>query len=306
MLAGACRRSTFSFAFSSLIFSALLLLAKAPKPSFTLISDVQYCTGAGKPLLMDVFISEHRSTLRMPAVLWIHGGGWERGDKNGNSGAQLLVAQGFVTASLFYRLSGDSPFPADIEDCKCAIRFLRANASRFGIDPERIGVAGASAGGHLAELLATTDRSAGLEGDGGWEGVSSKVQAAAAYYGVSDFTVGATQFQHHTGQVVIKLFRGTEKEKPELYRMASPIFYVSKDDPPLLLVHGEEDDLVPFDQSVRMAEAYRRANLQVEFIPVKHAGHDFRQIGDAPISPSLEQIHQETINFFKRYLMPAT
>lgn len=306
MLAEACRRCTFSPAFSSLIFSALLLLANAPKPSFTLISDVQYCTGAGKPLLMDVFISEHRSTLRMPAVLWIHGGGWERGDKNGNSGAQLLAAQGFVTASLFYRLSGDSPFPADIEDCKCAIRFLRANASRFGIDPERIGVAGASAGGHLAELVATTDRSAGLEGDGGWEGVSSKVQAAAAYYGVSDFTVGATQFQHHTGQVVIKLFRGTEKEKPELYRMASPIFYVSKDDPPLLLVHGEEDDLVPFDQSVRMAEAYRRASLPVEFIPVKHAGHDFRQIGDAPISPSLDQIHQETINFFKRYLMPAT
>lgn len=306
MLAEACRRCTLSPAFSSLIFSALLLLANAPKPSFTLISDVQYCTGAGKPLLMDVFISEHRSTLQMPAVLWIHGGGWERGDKNGNSGAQLLVAQGFVTASLFYRLSGDSPFPADIEDCKCAIRFLRANASRFGIDPERIGVAGASAGGHLAELVATTDRSAGLEGDGGWEGVSSKVQAAAAYYGVSDFTVGATQFQHHTGQVVIKLFRGTEKEKPELYRMASPIFYVSKDDPPLLLVHGEEDDLVPFDQSVRMAEAYRRASLPVEFIPVKHAGHDFRQIGDAPISPSLDQIHQETINFFKRYLMPAT
>ena len=145
---------------------------------------------------MDVFIPEHRSTLRMPAVLWIHGGGWERGDNNGNSGAQLLVAQGFVTASLFYRLSGDSPFPADIEDCKCAIRFLRANPSRFGIDPERIGVAGASAGGHLAELLATTDRITGLEGDGGWEGVSSKVQAAAAYYGVSDFTVGATQFQH--------------------------------------------------------------------------------------------------------------
>lgn len=255
---------------------------------------------------MDIFIPKHRSTPLAPAVLWIHGGGWERGDKNGNSGAQLLVAHGFVTASLFYRLSGDSPFPANIEDCKCAIRFLRANASRYGIDAERIGVAGASAGGHLAELVATADLTAGLEGKGGWEGVSSKVQAAAAYYGVSDFTVGAMQFQHHTGKVVIKLFRGTETEKPELYRKGSPIFYVSKDAPPLLLVHGEDDDLVPFDQSVRMAETYRRTGLPVQLIRVMHAGHDFEQVGVAPMSPSVEQIHQETINFFKRYLMPST
>src|SRR5262249_34838144 len=145
-----------------------------------------------------------------PAVLWIHGGGWERGGKNGNSGAQLLVNEGFVTASLFYRLRGDSPFPADLENCQCPIRFLRAKASRFGIDPNRIGVAGASAGGHLAELAATADQRAGLEGTGGWQDTSSKVQAASAYYGASDFTVGAMQFQHHTGQVIVKLFRGTE------------------------------------------------------------------------------------------------
>jgi len=278
---------------------------QSPEPSFSVISDIPYCTGAGKPLLMDIFIPKHSIAPLAPAILWIHGGGWERGDKNGNSGAQLLAAQGFVTASLFYRLSGDSPFPADIEDCKCAIRFLRANASKYGIDPERIGVAGASAGGHLAELVATADRSAGLEGQGGWESVSSKVQAAAAYYGVSDFTVGAMQFQHHTGKVVVKLFRGTEKEKPELYRKASPIFYVSQNGPPLLLVHGEDDDLVPFDQSVRMAETYRHAGLPIQLISVMHAGHDFEQVGQAPISPSVEQIHQETIDFFKRYLRPS-
>jgi acetyl esterase/lipase len=123
-------------------------------------------------------------------------------------------------------------------------------------------VAGSSAGGHLAELVATADQSAGLEGDGGWQNVSSKVQAAAAYYGVSDLT---TQFPQDTVQVIVKFFRGTEKEKPELYRKASPIFYVSKDDPTLLLVHGEKDDGVPFDQSVRMAETYRRVGLPVEF-----------------------------------------
>jgi len=293
------------FHFLRLILFLTPLAAQTPEPRFTVLPDVQYCTGGGKPLLMDVFVPQHRTRTPTPAVLWIHGGGWERGDKNGNSGAQLLADEGFVTASLFYRLSGDSPFPADIEDCKCAIRFLRANAAKYGVDPDRVGVAGASAGGHLAKLVATADQSAGLEGNGGWQNVSSKVQAASAYYGVSDFTVGATQFQHHTGLVVLKLFRGTEKDKPELYRKASPIFYVSKDDPPLLLVHGEKDDLVPFDQSVRMAEAYRRAALSVEFIAVKNAGHDFEQVGDAPVSPSVEAIRQRTIDFFERNLVSA-
>ncbi|MGA7929433.1 MAG: prolyl oligopeptidase family serine peptidase, partial [Candidatus Sulfotelmatobacter sp.] len=144
--------------------------------------------------------------------------------------------------------------------------------------------------------------SAGFEGAGGWQNVSSKVQAAASYYGVSDLT---TQFPSDTTQVIAKFFRGTEKEKPELYRKASPICYVSKDDPPLLLVHGEKDDAVPFDQSVRMAETYRRVGLPVEFIAVENAGHDFQHIGSAPISPSVEIIHQRTVDFFKRYMVSA-
>jgi acetyl esterase/lipase len=293
------------FRFASLILIVLPLAAQTPDPQFTVVPDVQYCTGGGKPLLMDVFIPKHRNGTPTPAVLWIHGGGWERGDKSGNSGAQFLADAGFVTASLSYRLSGDSPFPAAVEDCKCAIRFLRASAPKYGIDPVRIGAAGSSAGGHLAELLATADQSAGLEGDGGWQNVSSKVQAAASYYGVSDLTV---PFPQDTVRVIVKFFRGTEKEKPELYRKASPILYVSKDDPPLLLVHGEKDDGVPFDQSVRMAETYRRVRLPVEFIAVKNAGHDFQHIGNAPISPSVEVIHQRTVDFFKRYLVsdPST
>jgi acetyl esterase/lipase len=294
------------FRFVGLILFALLcatqITSQTTEPQFTVVSDVQYCTGGGRPLLMDVFIPNHRNRTSTPAVLWIHGGGWEIGDKNGNSGAKFLANEGFVTASLSYRLSGDSPFPAAIEDCKCAIRFLRANALKYGIDPDRIGVAGSSAGGHLAELVATTDQSAGLDGDGGWQNMSSKVQAAASYFGVSDLTM---QFPEDTGQVIVKFFRGTEKEKPELYRRASPIFYVTKDNPPLLLVHGEKDDGVPFDQSVRMADAYRRTGLTIEFIAVKNAGHDFQHIGDAPISPSVEVIHHRTAEFFNRYLGSA-
>jgi acetyl esterase/lipase len=281
---------------------AAQLTAQTPGSQFAVDPDVQYCAGGGRPLLMDVFIPNHRIGTPTPAVLWIHGGGWEMGDKNGNSGAKLLANEGFVTASLSYRLSGESPFPAAIEDCKCAIRFLRANALKYGIDPDRIGAAGSSAGGHLAELAATADQSAGLEGDGGWQNVSSNVQAAAAYYGVSDLTV---PFPKETEQVIVKFFRGTEKEKPELYRKASPILYVLKNDPPLLLVHGEEDNDVPFDQSVRMVQAYRRLGLSVEFIAVQNAGHDFEHIGNAPVSPSVENIHQRTVDFFKRYLASA-
>jgi acetyl esterase/lipase len=172
---------------SILLVAFRALQSKTPETQITVISDVEYCTGGGQPLLLDVFIPKNRIRTPTPALLWIHGGGWERGDKSGNSGALFLADEGFVTASLFYRLSGDGPFPADIEDCKCAIRFLRANSAKYGLDPDRIGVAGASAGGHLAELVATAPLSAGLEGAGGWGNISSEVQAASTYYGVSDF-----------------------------------------------------------------------------------------------------------------------
>jgi acetyl esterase/lipase len=287
--------------FVGLIFFALAFAApaQAPEAQFAVLADIQYCTGGGTPLLMDVFIPKHRNSTPTPAVLWIHGGGWAMGDKNGNSGAKFLANEGFVTASLSYRLSGVSPFPAAIEDCKCAIRFLRKNALNYGINPDKIGVAGSSAGGHLAELVATANKAAGLEGTGGWQDVSSRVQAAASYYGVSDFTA---RFPQETDEFIEKFLRGTEKRKGQLYRKASPIFYVSKDDPPLLIVHGDKDNSVPFDQSVRIIEAYRRVGLPVEFIAVKNAGHDFEQVGNAPISPSVELIHQRTSDFFKRFL----
>jgi acetyl esterase/lipase len=270
--------------------------------NFHVISDIQHCTGGGQPLLMDIFVPPNRIRVPTPAVLWLHGGGWERGDKNGSSGAELLAAQGFVTASIFYRLSGDWPFPADIEDCKCAIRYLRANPDKYGIDPTRIGVAGASAGGQLAMLVATADEKAGLEGAGGWPNVSSRVQAVSSWYGPTDFTVGATEFEHHTGRAVVKLFRGTLEQKPQEYRHASPITYVNAASPPLLLIQGDKDEMVPYDQALRMKQRYESVGALVEFIPVHNASHDFKADGNLPISPSVEEIHQRTIDFFKKYL----
>jgi acetyl esterase/lipase len=150
----------------SLILLVLAFTVKLPaqttEQEFTLDANVEYSSGGGRPLLMDVFIPKHRIRTPTPAVLWIHGGGWEMGDKSASSGAKFLANSGFMTASLSYRLSGESPFPAAIEDCKCAIRFLRANALKFAIDGDRIGVAGSSAGGHLAELVATADQPVAL------------------------------------------------------------------------------------------------------------------------------------------------
>jgi acetyl esterase/lipase len=208
---------------------------------------------------------------------------------NGSSGAELLAAQGFVTATIFYRLSGDWPFPADIEDCKCAIRYLRANAAKYGIDPSRIGVAGASAGGHLAMLVATADENAGLEGSGGWPNVSSRVQAVSSWYGPTDFTVGAMEFEHHTGRAVIKLFRAT------LDRTRAAVVFG--------FLLGDKDEMVPYDQALRMKRRYESHGLTVEFISVRNAGHDFAAVGDRPISPSIEEIHQRTIEFFKQQLL---
>jgi acetyl esterase/lipase len=279
---------------------SVALMAQAVEPRYAVISDVQYCSGGGHPLLMDIFIPNHRNRVPTPVVLWIHGGGWDHGDKKANSGAPFLADGGFMAASLSYRLSGESPFPAAIEDCKCAIRFLRANAALYGIDPARIGVAGSSAGGHLAELIATVDQSQGLEGTGGWQRVASSVQAAASYFGVSDLSV---PFPTQTEPFLRKFLGGTLPEKPDLYRRASPISYVSKNDPPLLLVHGENDADVPFEQSARMADKYRQFGLQLEFIAVKNAGHDFQETGNTPILPSVEMIHQRTVDFFSGFLL---
>jgi acetyl esterase/lipase len=234
--------------------------------------------------------------------LWLSGGGWERGDKNGSSGAKLLASHGFVTASIFYRVSSDAPFPADIEDCKCAVRYLRANAAKYGIDATHIGAAGTSAGGQLAMLAGTADADAGLEGTGGWPGVSSRVQAVVSWYGPTDFTVGEQEFDHHTGAAVIKLLGGTFDQKPQEYRRASPITYVTADDPPLLMAQGEKDEIVPYGQAFRMRQSYEAMGLTVELIAVQNARQGFEQVGLAPISPSIQEIQRRTVEFFKRQL----
>ena len=275
----------------------------APTADYSVAADIQYCTGGGQPLLMDIFIPRHLVKSPAPAILWIHGGGWERGDKNGSSGARFLASAGFITASLYHRLSGDAKFPAAVEDTKCAIRYLRANASKYGIDPDRIGVAGASSGGHLALMIGATTEAAGLEGSGGWSEVSSAVRAVSSYYGPTDFTDVREEYGGRGLAAVIKMVGVTPEADPARFRRASPISYVTHKMPPVLLVHGDGDQLVPFHQSEKMLAALEKAGVTARLVRVGNADHDFEPRDKSkPLSISVDEIHEITIAFFRKWL----
>jgi len=264
----------------------------------TLIRDVEYGKGGDVSLKLDIYIPETPLARPMPAVIFIHGGGWYQGDKY-PSEITSLVRRGFFGVSINYRLSGVAPFPAAIEDCKCAVRWLRANAGKYNVDPDRIGVWGGSAGGHLSLLVGTADASAGLEGSGGWTDYSSRVQAVCSFYGPSDFVSwyrDNARFGRTLSSAETLFLGGTMEQKPEVYRQASPVTWVSADDPPLLLVHGDRDIVVPFQQSLIMRDAYKALGLEVTLIRVPDAGHGF-------INWPTQQIEQMVYDFFSKHLV---
>jgi acetyl esterase/lipase len=281
----------------------------ADVPSRTLIPEtvrvaknITYCTGGGHALLMDLYLPRTPRSNAIPGVVWVHGGGWRIGSKENAPFAIALAARGMVAASINYRLSGEAQFPAAIEDVKCAIRYLRANAHLWGVDSDRLGIAGSSAGGQLALLAGTAPESAHLEGSGGWPDVSSRVSAVVSWFGPSDFSVGPEAFERGKGPSIIAFLGGRPVDKPENYLRASPVTWVAKGDPPILIFHGDQDTTVPFDQSVRMMRAYRKAGLHVKLVRVHNAGHNFTPAGSRAIRPSIEQITELSLRFFENNL----
>jgi acetyl esterase/lipase len=211
-----------------------------------------------------------------PAIVCIHGGGWVGGDRRQMSQTLgVLAARGYVAVSPDYRLAPGHPFPAAIEDCKCAVRWLRANAKHYKVDPERIGAMGFSAGAHLACLLGLTQRGDGLEGSGGNPQESSRVQAVVSFFGPTDLARPGFSKEVQTNNLT-PLLGGTAAEKPEAYRRASPATYVRKDAPPFLLLHGSEDRVVPPDQSDDLAERLRKAGASARVVIVHGEGHGWR------------------------------
>jgi acetyl esterase/lipase len=248
--------------------------AEAPLPeSVSAERDVEYAKAGDYSLKLDVFKPKEAAASARPCVVWIHGGGWQGGDKSsgGRLLASLVGSGNYVGVSVGYRLTDVAPWPAQIHDCKAAIRYIRANSQKLGIDPERIGVWGSSAGGHLVSMLGTSGDVKEVEGNLGTTGVSSRVACVVDYCGPSDFP----NFELTNGArgPITKLLEGLPAEKTEIARHASPITYVSKDDPPFLVVHGTSDATVPYDQGVRFHAALKAAGVNATLITMQGGGH---------------------------------
>jgi acetyl esterase/lipase len=211
----------------------------------------------------------------LPVVAFVHGGGWQNGDKRAGLRAVLpLVESGeYAGVSIGYRLSGEATWPAQIHDCKAAVRYLRANAKRYHLDPDRIGVTGTSAGGHLVAVLGTGGGVADLEGElGPHRGVSSRVACVVDQFGPTDFlAMGGRHDDADSPES--RLVGGPIRERRPEVQSASPITYVSEDDPPFLLIHGTDDPAVPFGQSELLHAALRKAGVESLLVPVTGGGH---------------------------------
>ena len=261
--------------------------------------DITYSTVADASLKMDIYYPLAADG-PVPAVIYIHGGGWYTGDKTTGVGQRdipTLVARGYLVAAINYRLAPRYKFPAQIEDVKCAIRFLRANATTYGIDQAHIGAMGSSAGGYLASLLGVTNTNATFEGSGGYAKQSSRVQAVVDMFGPADLTV---TFERDKSPHMEHVF-GTADHKSQIIKRASPVTHISSDDPPFLIIHGEKDDVVLLDQSQALYKRLVSADVPVNLIIVKNCGHSLTPIGGG-IAPTRAEITNIIADFFDQYL----
>jgi acetyl esterase/lipase len=263
-------------------------------------ANVTYCTGGGIDLKMDLYLPPPLTAAPAPVAVYVHGGGWQEGDKNWIDRVlppDRLVARGYVVAALNYRLAPRHTWPAQIEDAKCAIRYLRAHAATYNLDSDRIGVWGESAGGHLAALLGLAGPDAGFEGYGGYPEQSSRVQAVVDMCGPADFT---TLDLNLYNRLMAQMLLGTQPD-PDLLRRVSPISYARKDAPPFLILHGDKDPLVAYSNSQHLYDALHNAGALVTFITVKNAGHVFSPSGGVP-SPTVPEIDDMVLDFFDKAL----
>lgn len=269
----------------------------APNLSANIKRDLTYCTVDGVELKLDLYFPAQSST-PTPVAVFVHGGGWSQGDKTQGSVISFtdLVSQGFLVAAVNYRLAPRYKFPAMIEDVKCAIRYLRANATQLNIDPNRIGAWGGSAGGHLVALLGTTDASAGFD-VGEYAAQSSRVQAVIDMFGPADLNA---MFLTASGRIVRNIFE-IKSSPEETAKLASPVTYVTKDDPPFLILQGDTDRVVPAEQSQILYDRLKATGVPATLVMVKNAGHGFVPTGGA-IDPTREDLVRMIAEFFNKIL----
>jgi acetyl esterase/lipase len=264
------------------------------------LTDVTYCTVDGTDVRMDVYLPDASKPRPLPVAVHVHGGGWISGSKSSGSRFNelkpMLLDRGYLVVSLDYRLAPEHRYPAQIQDVKCAIRHLRARAWRYGLDPDRIGAWGGSAGGQLVSLLGTAGASAGFDDAGGFQGQSSAVQAVVAISAITDFT--------HPDELLDDYRRAfrtwPDPASPEMIE-ASPVTHVSPGDAPFLFIVADEDELVMPAQSERMRQLLEDAGVPASLLRVLHANHALEPT-DAPLDPSPAVINSRMADFFDQHL----
>lgn len=257
--------------------------------------NVTYCSPGGKAQVMDLYYPETPGP--WPVVIYIHGGSWSGGDKSEvTRWSPLLLEQDFLVVSVNYRLYPEAKFPAMIKDVKCAVRYLRAYARQYNIDPGRIAAMGHSAGGHLAALLGASDTDAGWD-KGEFSDQSSRVQAVIDIAGPADLTRPFPNLSDSIRQV---FGDPSGSDDPRLVQ-ASPVHYVTPDDPPFLILQGDFDEYVPFEQAEILKAQLKSAGVPSKLVMVQNADHLLHDVG-LGMSPSKEEIDQTIAAFLNKYL----
>lgn len=273
-------------------------------PEIDVKIDLVYGIASGVELKMDLAKPSLCAGQSVPAVLFVHGGGWTGGDKSGfleSNAAKMMFQLGFAVGSINYRLAPEFSFPAQINDCKLAVRFLRANAGALDLNPDRIAVMGGSAGGHLVLLMGLAGPEAGLEGPG-LEGYSSSVSSVVNYFGPTDLTLPGLSFH----PLILSLLGCSPADCPDKARAASPVAHVTAGDPPVLTIHGEKDSIVPYNQAVEISIELKKAANACALIKVKNAEHGFApSFFNTRIKPTQDMIDWLTVAHLARYIEPA-
>jgi len=242
-----------------------------------MLRNVEFGRGGNQKLTMHILRPRTLPKEPMPVLVYINGSAWGRDNKDLAIGRLIATAQqGYCGATIQVRTSGEAVFPAQLEDAKCAVRFLRAKAKDYHLDTNRIGIWGDSSGGHLSALVGLTANVKDLEGQGGWPEFSSRVHAVCPMCPAIDFLVPDWPERHNTGPngAAFRLLGGDpRKDKAELAKKASPLTYVTKDSPPFFIVHGDKDTTVPYSQGELLLDALKKAGAEATLYTVKGGNH---------------------------------
>lgn len=303
----------------SFLFLLFISGCQVKQNKIRVIKDLEYATyehqGETKKLLLDLYLPERKDRELQPLLIYIHGGGWRELSKKVCPG-EMVAQRGWAIACISYRFSHEAIFPAQIHDTKEAVRWLRANATKYNLDRDKFGAWGASAGGHLSGLLGTSGGVASLEGDRGNLNYSSAVRAVCNWYGPTDFTKVKPAFTEPISPEVLEKYRGTPwylytvvtslllggsvADNQELAQAANPITYIDRNDPPFMVVHGDLDEIVPVSQSEILVSALQSQKVPVTFIRKPKMTHSHQGENGEKFDPKLIDL---ALDFFEQTLI---